>query len=73
MREQLRAFLAFLKFNRNVSPHTLRAYQTDLLQLIDSLAARHACKASEVTLSAFEPDGIRGFLGELHDRGNSRG
>lgn len=72
MREQLKAFLAFLKFNRNVSPHTLRAYQTDLLQLIDSLAARHECKASQVTLSAFEPDGIRGFLGELHDRGNSR-
>jgi integrase/recombinase XerC len=72
MRDQVRAFLAFLKFNRNVSPHTLRAYETDLRQLVDSLAARHGCKPSQVTLALFEPEGVRGFLGELHDRGNSR-
>jgi integrase/recombinase XerC len=72
MREQVKAFLAFLQFNRNVSPHTLRAYETDLLQLVDSLATRLGCRPSQVPLTAFDVDGVRGFMGELHDRGNSR-
>jgi integrase/recombinase XerC len=72
MREQVKAFLAFLQFNRNVSPHTLRAYETDLAQLLESLAARLGCRPSQVPLTAFDADGIRAFMGELHDRGNSR-
>src|SRR6185369_16198806 len=72
MREQIKAFLAFLQFNRNVSPHTLRAYETDLLQFVDSLATRGGCRPSQVPLTAFDVDGVRGFMGELHARGNSR-
>ena len=36
MKGALRAFLDFLRYNRNVSPHTRRAYETDLTQLLDS-------------------------------------
>jgi integrase/recombinase XerC len=72
LRDSVKAFVAFLRYNRNLSPHTLRAYETDLLQFVDSLAARLDCKPSQVTLTAFDADGVRGFLSDLHDRGNSR-
>lgn len=72
MREQVKAFLAFLQLNRNVSAHTLRAYETDLRQLVDVLAARLGCRPSQVPLAAFDADGVRSFMGQLHDRGNSR-
>jgi integrase/recombinase XerC len=68
----IKAFLAFLQFNRNVSPHTLRAYETDLAQLVDHLATRDGCPPSAVTIARFDVEGVRGFLEELHDRGNSR-
>ena len=72
MQRSIKSFLEFLRFNRNVSPHTLRAYETDLAQLVDHLAGRDGCPPSAVTLARFDMDGVRGFLEELHDRGNSR-
>ena len=72
MQRSIKSFLEFLRFNRNVSPHTLRAYETDLAQLVDHLAGRDRCPPSAVTLARFDVDGVRGFLEELHDRGNSR-
>ena len=72
LKDDVRSFLTFLRFNRNLSPHTLRAYQTDLNQLLDSLAARDRCKPSELTVDRFDVDGIRAFLAELHERGNRR-
>lgn len=72
LKDDVRAFLTFLRFNRNMSPHTLRAYQTDLNQLLDSLAARDHCKPSELAVDRFDVDGIRAFLAELHERGNRR-
>ena len=71
-KESLHAFLDFLRYNRNVSPHTVRAYAADLAQFLDSLAARDACRPSEVPVSRFDTDGVRAFLGELHRRGHSR-
>jgi integrase/recombinase XerC len=72
MLRSVKSFLEFLEYNRNVSPHTLRAYETDLGQLVDHLAARNECPPSAVTLAQFDVDGVRGFLEALHDRGNSR-
>ncbi len=72
MLSTVRSFLEFLRYNRNVSPHTLRAYETDLQQLVAHLAAREGCPPSQVTVRQFDVEGVRGFLEELHDRGNSR-
>lgn len=72
LKDEIKAFLAFLRYNRNVSPHTLRAYETDLTQMLASLAARDGCKPSEVPTSRFDTDGVRGVLGELHHRGVAR-
>jgi integrase/recombinase XerC len=72
LRPHLTAFLEFLRYNRNVSPHTIRAYETDLEQLLTHLAARDGVKPSAVIVERFDTDAVRGFLSELHERGNSR-
>jgi len=72
LRDLSRQFLAFLRYNRNVSPHTLRAYDTDVGQFLAHLGGRQGCPVSELAVTAFETDGVRGYLGELHERGNSR-
>ena len=72
LKDLSRQFLAFLKLNRNVSPHTLRAYDTDVTQFLAHLSTRHDRPGSEILVAHFDTDGVRGYLGELHDRGNSR-
>ena len=72
LRDLSRDFLTFLKYNRNVSPHTLRAYDTDIAQFLSHLAATRRRPVSELTPADFDSDGVRGYLAELHDRGNSR-
>jgi integrase/recombinase XerC len=66
------SFLEFLRDNRNVSPHTLRAYETDLGQFVAHLAARDGTAPDALTVDRFDADGVRGFMGELHARGNTR-
>ena len=39
MRDHLKAFLAYLKLNRHVSPHTVRAYESDVTQYLALVAA----------------------------------
>ena len=66
------AFLEFLRHNRNVSRHTVRAYDTDLSQLLAHLAARHTRRQSELMLEHFDPDGVSGYLADQHERGLTR-
>lgn len=72
LQDAVKAFLAFLEFNRNLSAHTVRAYRTDLEQWLSFLAATRRTRPSQLALTAFDSDGVRGFLGWLHDKGNSR-
>ena len=37
MKEHLKAFLAYLRGNRGASPHTVRAYESDLAQFLEFL------------------------------------
>jgi len=72
MTELLKDFLKFLALNRNVSPHTVRAYESDLTQFLDHVAARLGVKRRDVRPSAFDRSAIRGFLGAVHADGQSR-
>ena len=72
LRDFVRVFLAFLRYNRNASAHTARAYDSDLTQLVAFLATRAQGKPSEVPVAAFDQDGIRDFLADQHRRGLSR-
>ena len=61
-----------MRYNRNVSAHTVRAYDTDLEQFVESLAFRDSVKPSAIGVDRFDADGVRGFMSDLHKRGNSR-
>jgi integrase/recombinase XerC len=68
----LTKFLEYLRLNRNVSPHTLRAYESDLTQLLDHVASGRRTERGELTPDALDRTAIRGFLGVVHGEGQSR-
>jgi integrase/recombinase XerC len=72
MIEHLKAFLKFLALNRNVSPHTVRAYESDLSQFIGHVAAQADLKRRDLAPEALDRDAIRSFLAYLHAEGQSR-
>ena len=72
MNEHLRAFLQFLRLNRNASPHTVRAYESDLSQFLAFVAIGQGVKRSQLRPSQLDRSAIRGFLAELHRAGHSR-
>jgi integrase/recombinase XerC len=72
MIEYLREFLRFLALNRNASPHTVRAYASDLSQFIGYVAADADLKRRELQPSHCTREALRGFLAELHKQGLSR-
>src|SRR5438046_483820 len=72
LQQALREFLEFLRYNRNVSPHTVRGYETDLTQFLTFIAEQERQTPTQLTVAAFDTNAVRGFLARLHDRGNSR-
>jgi integrase/recombinase XerC len=72
MTEHLRDFLQFLRLNRNVSPHTVRAYESDLAQFLDHAAARAGVRRRDLSAAALDRTAIRSFLGALHGLGQAR-
>ena len=72
MKQHVRDFLEHLQLNENASPHTVRAYESDLAQFLTFLARHLGRPRPEITLDDFQHLHIRAFLGELHKRGNSR-
>ena len=53
MYDHLHSFLEHLRLNRNVSVHTVRAYESDLSQFIEFLAVDLGQKSSSVPVSEF--------------------
>src|SRR6185436_9551731 len=72
MNAHLKAFLQFLRLNRNASAHTVRAYQSDLSQFLDHTAALADVKRAALEASHLDRTALRGFLADLHKRGLSR-
>jgi integrase/recombinase XerC len=72
MTAHLKAFLQFLKLNRNASAHTVRAYESDLTQMIAHVAAARGVRPRDLDPADLDRTAIRSFLGELHKQGRSR-
>ena len=72
MKDQLADFLDHLRLNENASAHTVRAYESDLTQFVAFVAAHLDRRRSDLLATDFTHLHIRGFLGDLHKRGNSR-
>ena len=72
MKEHLRSFLDYLRLNRNASPHTVVAYETDLSQFLSFVASQSGRRKAEVGLEAIDRIAIRGHLADLFRQGQSR-
>ncbi len=65
MREHLQPFLDYLRLNRNLSPHTVRAYGSDLSQF---LAFAAEWLGREPRAPDFNPGLVRAYLAETYER-----
>jgi integrase/recombinase XerC len=72
MTGHLTDFLRYLRLNRNLSPNTVRAYDSDLTQFIDHVALAAGRRRVDLTPAALDRVAIRGYLGALHAQGQSR-
>ncbi len=72
IKDLLRQFLDYLRLNRNLSPHTLRAYDSDLSQYVAFLTSHLGRPASTIDPRTVDSQAVRAFLEELHRRGSSR-
>ena len=72
LREAIRDFVEHLRFNRNASEHTARAYESDLEQFVTSVASAAGRPRPSLTPADFSPDNVRVHLGMLFRDGVSR-
>ena len=65
----IRDFAEHLRHERNLSPHTLRNYQSDLAQLLAFLQERQRCLDAhgQVDVSKIDVHDVRAFLASLAD------
>ena len=69
---RVREFVAFLHGNRNLSRHTIRAYENDVQQFLAHVAAERGVRRSDLDPAAFDRAAVRGFMAEIHANGLSR-
>ena len=72
MREHLKAFLEHLRLNENASPHTVRAYDSDLSQFLAFLASHARRRVSELIPADLDHLNARAFLADLSRKGNAK-
>ena len=72
LKQYIRDFVEYLRLNRNVSAHTLRAYESDLSQFLTASAAAQQRARPSLTPADFSPDNVRLFLGAVFRDGASR-
>jgi integrase/recombinase XerC len=64
--KELEGFIAYLKHEKNASPHTISNYRGDILQLAGYLESK------KLNLRDVDNIALRGFLAVLYDRGEKK-
>jgi integrase/recombinase XerC len=72
MREHLKAFLQYLKLNRHLSPHTVRAYESDVTQYLAFVASETGKKMSQLAPADLDMTSVRAHLAGLNRAGKAR-
>ena len=72
MRDHLKAFLAYLKLNRHVSPHTVRAYESDVTQYLAWVASDTGKKMSALVPADLDMTSVRSHITDLNRAGKAR-
>src|SRR5688500_9668330 len=72
MRDHLKAFLQYLKLNRHVSPHTVRAYENDVTQYLAFVAGETGKKISQLAPPDLDMGSVRAHLAGLNSAGKAR-
>jgi integrase/recombinase XerC len=72
MKDHLKAFLAYLRGNRGASPHTVRAYESDIAQFLEFLPVHNGRPRDEQRPADCDVEAIRSFLAELYRTRRSR-
>ena len=72
VREHLKAFLQYLKLNRHLSPHTVRAYESDVTRYLAFVASETGKKMSQLSPADLDMTSVRAHLAGLNSAGNAR-
>jgi integrase/recombinase XerC len=72
LRDHLRAFLGFLELNRNVSPHTIRAYEGDVTQYLAWVASSKDVRISALGVGDLDGVSVRAWVAALNRAGQAR-
>jgi integrase/recombinase XerC len=72
MRDHLKDFLDYLRYNRNASLHTVRAYESDVTQYLAAVAAERQRRISELTPADLDAATLRAHVAALGRAGEAR-
>ena len=72
MKSHLRAFIEYLRLNRNASAHTVDAYAGDVAQFLDSIADERDRRVADLRPRDFDRAAVRTFMAELYRQGHAR-
>jgi integrase/recombinase XerC len=72
MRDHLKSFLSYLKLNRHVSPHTVRAYESDVSQYLAWVSSSAGKKISQLAPEDLSMESVRAHIADLNKAGKAR-